>query len=329
MLTSKSKVEKIFIGTRASKLALAQSNEIKKILTDQNRYLSSQLEICKITTSGDKIKDVSLADIGGKGLFIKELEECLIDKKIDVAVHSAKDVPPVVHKDTEIIAFTPRRDVRDYFISNKFASINDLPLNAVVGTSSARRKAILLKLRPDLDVINFRGNVDTRLKKLEKGDVDATILAVCGLERLAKEIDITKIISPEIMLPSVGQGSVAIQIRKDDLKLKQIFRTLNDDKSEICISAERNFLRILRASCRSPISVYCNIEDKNIRFRSIIYDFDGKEYYQIDLRKDVSLYIEDVKNNHKNLLDISISLSIEAANQTRKNALELLERICR
>ncbi len=327
--TQSEKQFKIRLGTRASKLALVQADDMKRLILASSSLSENQIEIVKITTSGDKIKDVSLADIGGKGLFIKELEESLVEGKIDIAVHSAKDVPPVVHKDTEIAVFSQRIDPREYFISKKFDSISQLPQNAVVGTSSARRKAILLKIRPDLKVINFRGNVDTRLKKIEDEKAEATILAVCGLTRIGREINEKQTIPLDLMLPSVGQGCLLLQIRKNDDKISEILSKINNKESDVCVSAERSFLRILRASCRSPIAVYCQIQGAKIHFQSIIFDFDGKESFDLEYFEDVSHLIADFDGNYSKIKNMALELARKAAEATRNNARGLLERICR
>ncbi len=306
---------KIKIGTRASKLAITQVNEIKKLLLQNSDLAENQIEIIHITTSGDKIQDRNLAEIGGKGLFIKELEEALLAKKIDIAVHSAKDVPPLVADTTHIAAFTKRKDARDYFISKKFDSIDALPNAAVVGTSSARRKAILLRLRPDLKIINFRGNVDTRLSKLEDGKVDATILALCGLSRLEKNIDEKNILSLETMLPAAGQGSLALQIRRDDEEITKLIAKINDYETQICVEIERKFLQELGASCKTPVAAYCAIEDGGkLHFRTTIFDFDGREIFATDD------WLGDVKKGQE--------LAVGAAAQVKEKAQKLLDKIC-
>lgn len=301
------------IGTRASKLALIQAAEVKDILLSKTSLTKDQIQIIAFTTSGDKIQDRNLAEIGGKGLFVKELEESLLANKIDIAVHSAKDVPPTVHQDTHIAAFTARKNPRDYFISDKFNSLQDLPQHAVVGTSSARRKAILLRLRPDLKIVNFRGNVDTRLNKLAQGDVDATILATCGLERMQKDVAAKNIISLENMLPAAGQGSLAIQIRKNDLASMQLAQQINDKKTEICIAAERTFLRELGASCKTPVAAYCWLDGDIINLQTIIFDFDGSEIF-------ATKNLDDAKNAE--------SLALKAAQDTKQQAAKLLAKIC-
>lgn len=310
-------LQKIKIGTRTSKLALAQTAEVKALLLQHCGIKEEQIEIVPITTSGDKIQDRNLAEIGGKGLFIKELEESLLSKKIDIAIHSAKDVPPFVHESTKIIAFTKRKDARDYFISKKFSSLSKLPNAAVVGTSSARRKAILLKLRPDLNIVNFRGNVDTRLAKVEDEKVDATILALCGLERLQKNITQENIIPLDVMLPSAGQGCLAIQLRQDDENLLAMATKLNDEQTQICVEVERKFLRELGASCKTPVSAYCEMKNDELNFRTIIFDFDGTKSFATD--NSIKL-----ANKEKDSAD----LATLAAKQTKEQAQDLLAKIC-
>lgn len=301
------------IGTRASKLALTQAAEVKNLLLAKTSLTDAQIEIVAITTSGDKIQDRNLAEIGGKGLFIKELEESLLANKIDIAIHSAKDVPPTVHPDTKIIGFTTRKDPRDYFISQKYSSINQLPQGATIGTSSARRKAILLRIRPDLNVVNFRGNVDTRLGKLAAGDVDATILAACGLERMHKDVVLQNIIPLETMLPAAGQGALAIQIRSNDVAAAQFANKINDKESEICVATERAFLQELGASCKTPVSAYCKRDGDILNLQTIIFDFDGKEIFATQSS-------DDVANGQ--------SLALKAANKTKTEAATLLKKIC-
>lgn len=303
---------KIRIGTRTSKLALAQVQEVQNLLA--THISPSQIEIVPITTSGDKIQDRSLAELGGKGLFVKELEEALLQNKIDVAVHSAKDVPPITHPETEIAAFSARLDARDYFISAKFSTINDLPEGAVVGTSSARRKAILLRLRPDLNVVNFRGNVDTRLVKISNHEVDASVVAVCGLKRLEKEISAEKIIERNIMLPSGGQGALALQTRSNDREIIFMLAQINDKKTAICVRAERSFLQNLGASCVTPVAVHAWIESDKLNLKTLILDRDGSEVFETS----ASCAID---------LNEGVKLGELAAQKTKLDAAELLKRI--
>jgi hydroxymethylbilane synthase len=303
---------KIKVGTRASKLALKQVDEVKVLLS---KYIDlNQIEIVEITTSGDKILDQTLAKIGGKGLFIKELEEALIQEKIDIAIHSAKDIPPKIHHQTEISAFTPRLDARDCFVSKKFSSIKTLPLNATVGTSSARRRAILLKMRPDLKIVNFRGNVNTRLNKIENEEVDATILAICGLNRLETKNNVKEIIDINQILPAGAQGSLAVQSRKDDHKIFSLISKIDDKKTRICIETERAFLLELGASCSTPVAVYANLENNLLKLQTMILDDDGSEFFTTETKSEFNL-------------ESGMQLGFNAAKETKLKASELFNKI--
>ena len=305
--------KKIRIGTRASKLAQKQALEVINLLSFH--IPTSQIETILITTSGDKIQDRNLAEIGGKGLFIKELEEALIQNKIDIAIHSAKDVPPFLHETTEIAAFTERLDVRDCLISQKFNSLKELPQGAIIGTSSARRKAALLRLRPDFKIVNFRGNVDSRLNKISSGEVDASILALCGLTRLDKKEAIKEIISTDLILPSGGQGSLAIQVRKNDDETIDLIKKINHLESYICIKTERAFLRELSASCVTPVGVYCYIKNEKLHLKTMLLDYDGAEIFASEFEDEVTL-------------EAGLSLGIKAAKKTKTEAPDLFSRIC-
>jgi hydroxymethylbilane synthase len=308
-LTSK----KIRIGSRSSNLAIAQTKEVIKALS--HHIPADSIEIIKITTSGDKIQDRNLAEIGGKGLFIKELEEALLQNKIDIAIHSAKDIPPVIDKNTTIAAFTQRFEANDCLISKKFDDIDSLPQGAIVGTSSARRKAILLSLRPDLKIVNFRGNVDTRLNKVNENQVDASILALCGLTRIGKTAEIKEIIPIEKMLPSGGQGALALQVRNDDFEITKLVEKINDSKTQICVKSERAFLRELGASCSSPVAVYACKDDKNLlNLKASILDYNGSETFSVALEEKFDL-------------EKGIELGITAAKTMKKEAKNLLARI--
>ena len=304
--------KKIRLGTRASNLALSQVAEVHLLIADF--FPEVMIEVIPIVTSGDKIQDKNLAEIGGKGLFIKELEEALINNKIDVAVHSSKDIPPIIHEDTEICAFTKLLDSRDCFVSKKYSSFKKLPKNAIIGTSSTRRKAYILRERPDLKVVNFRGNIDTRLGKIENDEVDGAILAVAGLIRLGKENKITEIFNVEKMLPSGGQGSLALQIREKDKNLAKILQKVNDEPTQICVKSERAFLRELGASCTTPVGAYAYIENKKLILKTSIIDYDGSEIFETTSKCDISL-------------EKAIELGFKAGEQTKKKAQKLLQKI--
>ncbi len=276
-------VREILIGTRASRLAIKQAEEVKQnILSFHPQYQnhSHLVKIITFKTTGDRIVDRSLVEIGGKGLFIKEIEEALLNKQIDIAAHSMKDVPSFFSSGLDIFAILKRQDARDAFISNQYPSLATLPLNAVIGTSSPRRAALILNQRPDLKIINFRGNIDTRLQKLQNKQVDATILAVSGLARTKMQDHITAIISAEEMLPAVGQGALALQARSDDEFIVKILGPLNHYESKICVEAERAFLKTINGSCKTPLAAYCQVKNNQLFLRVLLSSLDGKEIYQ-------------------------------------------------
>jgi hydroxymethylbilane synthase len=267
-------LDKIRIGTRASRLALTQAELVRESLAKANNLDLAQIEIVPMITTGDKIQDRNLSEIGGKGLFTKEIEEALIAGSIDLAVHSMKDMPAILPENLEISAILEREDPRDALIANDASSISQLPLNSIIGSSSSRRKSQLLHLRPDLNIINFRGNIDTRLIKLTNKQVNATLLAVSGLKRLNFDQNLYHIISDEEMLPAVAQGAIGIE-SKVGCKIKHLIDKINHVDSEICIKAERGFLEGLGASCATPIAALAEIKDDRIYLRCLIAKRDG------------------------------------------------------
>lgn len=267
------------IGTRGSPLALAQAYETRKRLMDAHGLEEELIEIKVISTEGDRIQDKALRDFGGKGLFTKEIEEALLDGSIDLAVHSMKDVQTQLIDELRITAHLPREDVRDGFISRDVSHIDELPQGAVVGTSSLRRQAQVKKRRPDLDVVTFRGSVQTRLEKLERGDVAATFLAVAGLKRLGLTNELTTPIETDVMLPAVAQGAIGIECRTGDERVESLVSVLNDRETEICVTAERAFLRKLDGSCRTPIAALAEINGDKIHFRGEILAHNGERSF--------------------------------------------------
>ncbi len=267
------------IGTRGSGLALAQAREVQRRLMAAHGLEEAEIEIVVIRTSGDRIQDRPLSEAGGKGLFTKEIEEGLLDKTIDLAVHSMKDMPTVLPEGLTISAMLPREDVRDAFISVKWSSIEALPQGATVGSSSLRRQAQLRRLRPDLQVVTYRGNVETRLKKLADGVVDATLLAVAGLKRLGLADRITAVIPDDVMLPAVAQGAIGIECRFDDEATAALLAPLNDAATSLCVTAERAFLNRLEGSCRTPIAGLGQLTSGTFSFRGEILTPDGREYH--------------------------------------------------
>lgn len=272
------------IGTRGSPLALAQAHEVQARIAEAHGLAIDRIEIKVIKTTGDQVLDRPLAEIGGKGLFTKEIEDALLADEIDIAVHSMKDVQTQLPDGLFIAAVLPREDVRDAFISLKYASLAEVPSGSTVGTSSLRRQAQLLNVRPDLNVVGFRGNVQTRLRKLEEGVADATFLAVAGLNRLGMAEKITAPVPLSDMLPAVAQGAIGLEIRAGDEKTAGTVAPLNDAATLTAVIAERAFLTRLEGSCRTPIAGHARIEDGTLVFRGQILSTDGKLRYDVERR---------------------------------------------
>jgi hydroxymethylbilane synthase len=268
------------IGTRGSPLALAQANMVRARLAAAHGVDQERITLTVIRTTGDMIQDRTLADAGGKGLFTKEIEEALIAGSIDLAVHSAKDMPTVLPDPLTITAVLPREDARDVFISRAAKTLQELPAGAVVGTASLRRQAIVKRLRPDLAVVPIRGNVDTRLRKLDEGVVDATLLALAGLKRLGLTHALTSIFSVEEFLPAVGQGIVAIETRQNDNATRALLDAINHAETATALTAERAFLAVLDGSCRTPIAGHAVITAGRLRLRGLIAKPDGSESFE-------------------------------------------------
>lgn len=263
----------LIIGTRQSLLAMWQSNYIAGRLREE--YPGCEVTLKKIVTKGDRILDVPLAKIGGKGLFTKEIEQELLDGTIDLAVHSLKDMPTVLPEGLCLTAITERANAGDAFVSNKYSSIEELPEGSVLGTSSLRRRAQLLARRPDLKIVDLRGNVDTRLKKLDEGQMDAIILAAAGLTRLGHADRIKEIIPQSYCLPAVGQGALAIECRTDNFKVRQMLDFLNDTATKQATDAERAFLGLLEGGCQVPIGVHAEVNEGRIAMEAVIASLDG------------------------------------------------------
>ena len=280
------------IGTRGSALALAQAHETRARLMAAHGMGEEAFEIVVIKTSGDQIQDRPLSEVGGKGLFTKEIEEAMLDGRIDLAVHSSKDMPTVLPDGLALTAFLPREDVRDAFISPKAKTLMDLPQNAVVGSSSLRRQAMIKRLRPDIEVVMYRGNVQTRLKKLAEGQVDATLLAYAGLKRLGLGDVVTSLLDPEEFLPAVGQGAICIESRENDSETMRLLSAIHDDETQIRLDAERAFLAVLDGSCRTPIGGLATVEDGRIAFRGTILKPDGSKVHDIAREGDASMAAE-------------------------------------
>ncbi|HLB87270.1 MAG TPA: hydroxymethylbilane synthase [Terriglobales bacterium] len=259
------------IGSRGSQLALWQANHISALLRDRGQ----KVEIEIIKTTGDKITEVALAKVGTKGMFTKEIEEALAEGRVDLAVHSLKDLPTEVSVGFEIAAITQRENPRDVFCSRKYKSIDELPHGARIGTSSLRRQAQLKAVRPDLEIHPLRGNVDTRLRKLEAGEYDAVILAAAGLNRLGKTELVRQVISAEIMCPAAGQGALAIEIRADDSGTRQLLGFLDDATARATTTCERALLNKLGGGCQVPIGAFAEVRDGRLHLDAIVARPDG------------------------------------------------------
>ena len=268
----------IIIGTRSSKLALWQADYIARRLRE--KYPSLIVEEKRMTTQGDRILDAPLAKIGGKGLFTKELETAMLAGEIDIAVHSLKDMPTEVPEGLVITAITERYDPGDAVISPRYQTLAALPPGAKVGTSSLRRRAQLLAARPDLTLFDLRGNVNTRLEKLDAGEYDAIILAAAGLKRLGFEDRITEVLPRALCLPAVGQGALAIEARRDDHEVRKLVDFLRDEAMTDCAAAERAFLETVEGGCQVPVGVYAAVDGDQLSVEAVIASLDGRQRFR-------------------------------------------------
>lgn len=273
---------KIRIGTRGSKLALAQAYQLRDRLIAAHDLAPDDFEFTIIKTTGDIITDKPLAEFGGKGLFTKEIEEALIASEIDLAVHSMKDMPTRLPAGLEISCLLPREDVRDAFISPKADRLTGLAKGAVLGTSSLRRQAQVKRLRPDLKIIPYRGNVETRLRKLDDGVADATLLAFAGLRRLGLEARVTALMQTDEMLPAIAQGAIGVESRIGDERMLGFLAPLHDRATSICVEAERAFLAELDGSCQTPIAGLASLSGEALNFRGQILLPDGSRSFETE-----------------------------------------------
>ena len=273
---------KIRIGTRGSKLALAQAYQLRDRLIAAHDLAPDDFEFTIIKTTGDIITDKPLAEFGGKGLFTKEIEDALIASEIDLAVHSMKDMPTRLPAGLEISCLLPREDVRDAFISPKADRLTGLAKGAVLGTSSLRRQAQVKRLRPDLKIIPYRGNVETRLRKLDDGVADATLLAFAGLRRLGLEARVTALMQTDEMLPAIAQGAIGVESRIGDERMLGFLTPLHDRATSICVEAERAFLAELDGSCQTPIAGLASLSGEALHFRGQILLPDGSRSFETE-----------------------------------------------
>ncbi len=269
------------LGTRGSPLALTQTAEVRRSLAAAHHIAESEIEVVVIRTTGDMIQDRALSEAGGKGLFTKELDQALMDGSIDAAVHSSKDLPTYFPEALAIAGYLTREDPRDVLISSRAKTIAGLPPNATFGSASLRRQAMARRLRPDLTVTLLRGNVETRLRKAEEGEIDATILALAGLKRLGLAHRATTILETNEFLPAVGQGAVGITVRDEDHSTRVKLGAILDADTLYALTAERAFLTVLDGSCRTPIGGYAQVQNNRLILRGMILKKDGSEFFEI------------------------------------------------
>lgn len=280
-LNRMSNIKTIRIATRASQLAIAQAEQVRHRLLAHLPHLTPEdITLMPVTTSGDKDQITNIAQWGYKGLFTKEVEELLLDQKADIAVHSMKDMPSVLPDGLIIAGMLEREDPHDAFISTTYQSLEQMPKGAILGTSSTRRSAIIRALRPDLEIVPFRGNVQTRLRKLESGEASATLLAAAGLKRLGLEKWITKLLPFDQMLPAIAQGAIGIECRKSDDRMRAILADITHAPTLHAVTAERAVLGVLDGSCKTPLSGYAQITYEQLTLRSLLLQPDGSEQWQ-------------------------------------------------
>ena len=270
----------IRIGTRGSRLALWQANAVREALAAAHGLPIESLEIVPITTTGDRVRDRPLSEAGGKGLFSKEIEAALLAGSVDVAVHSAKDMETALPEGLCIAACLPREDVRDALVARGVASLDDLPQGARVGTASLRREALLRRVRPDLQISLLRGNVPTRVAKMEAGELDATLLASAGLRRLGMTDKIAALLPLAKFPPACGQGTIAIECREDDADMQALLQAIDHRETTASLACERAFLAALDGSCKTPVGGYARVEAGGLRFDGVILSLDGRESYE-------------------------------------------------
>ncbi|MFP7477983.1 hydroxymethylbilane synthase [Terribacillus saccharophilus] len=276
-------MRKIIVGSRKSNLALTQTKWVIEQLKQAGAPY--EFEIKKIETKGDKILDVTLSKVGGKGLFVKEIEQAMYDEEIDMAVHSMKDMPSELPVGLTIASVPVREDYRDALISKNHVSLRELPEGAIVGTSSLRRASQILAIRPDIEIKPIRGNIDTRMKKLENEDFDAIVLAAAGLKRMGWGDEIvTEFLETDLCLPAIGQGALAIECRDTDMELIELLAKINDSYTQQTVAAERTFLYLMNGSCQVPIAGVAHMEEDDVVLTALIASADGKQVFKEEVR---------------------------------------------
>ena len=299
-------MRKLIIGARGSKLSLAYVAKVKRLILENNSALKENSILIKnIKTSGDIFYDQKLSEIGGKGLFCREIEENLLDKKIDIAVHSLKDMESHENNDLIVGAFIERNDPRDVLISNSFENIEDLKKGTVIGSSSRRRELKLKLINQNITISNIRGNIDTRIQKIQDGKIDAIILAAAGIKSLNLENKIKKFFTFEEMLPAVGQGVIAVQCRKNDNEVKSILKNINHEKTSFCAIAERQLLKEINGDCDTAIGGLAIIENNLIKLKAQLFSDDGKESFNYEIIGNKSDHLKIGINMGKKILQLA------------------------
>lgn len=303
------KIGKITIGTRGSKLALVQTEEVKQRLAESCSIDSTQIDIVTIVTTGDRIQDRNLNEIGGKALFIKEIEQALLEGRIDIAVHSLKDMPAQMVDGMVIASVLEREDPRDAFISYDYEGLEELPEKGILGTSSVRRQAQILNIKPYLKVVPFRGNVTTRMEKIKNGMADATILAMAGLKRLGMVEEAVKPIETDVILPAVAQGAIGIECLQSNNRMLEILSKINHSQTEVCVSAERAFLGVLEGNCQTPIGALAKLDGSRLKLDCLIASLDGNEI---------------IKTEREGALSQALEMGIDAGEELKKKGKRFL-----
>ena len=291
----------LVIGTRSSALAVCQSQWVQHLLLKEHPHLA--IELKKIKTTGDKLLDAPLVQIGGKGAFTSEIEQALLKKEIDLAVHSTKDLPTKLAQGLVVGAVLKRDDVRDVLVTNKARSLETLPEGSRIGTSSLRRKAVLASLYPKFKLVEMRGNVDTRLKKLDEGQVDALVLASSGLQRLGLQHRITEFLDPEVFFPAIGQGALLIERREHDVRVEKLIFNLNHPQSALIIEAERAFLETLEGGCQVPAGCFSSLVNGQFKMVASLFSPDGKQQVKKEIQGQSSQASELGKSLARHLLE--------------------------
>ena len=304
-------MKKVIIGSRGSKLALMYAEKAKEFLLKFNNISSDDIEIKKIITKGDQIKDQRLSEVGGKGLFSKNIEQELLEKKIDIAVHALKDMPALETDGLQTNCFLKRNDPREVIISRDGKNIKEIKAGALIGTSSFRREFQINKLRKDLKTKLIRGNVDTRIKKLNDGLYDAIILSLAGLSFLNLENKVSQIFSTDEIIPSAGQGIIALQCRSDDNHIKSLLEKINDKETAVRAISERNVLKVLEGDCETAVGVHSKLEDERIILQAELFSLDG-------LQKFYESGSSDIKNSAELGFEIGKKLKLKSGNSYKK-----------